>query len=55
MSDTGGAVAHAAILAREYGTSAVMAVQGATEVLQPGAEVVVDGDQGVVLRLQPGG
>jgi phosphohistidine swiveling domain-containing protein len=54
VSDTGGAASHAAIVAREYGIPAVMAMPGATEVLQQGEEVVVDGDQGVVLRLQPG-
>ncbi len=48
VTETGGAASHAAIVAREYGIPAVMAVRGAVRVLEDGVEVLVDGDRGVV-------
>ena len=47
--DTGGAVSHAAIVAREYGIPAVMGVAGATTRLQDGQRVVVNGTEGRVM------
>jgi pyruvate,water dikinase len=47
--ERGGPLSHAAILARELGVPAVLNVAGATTWLD-GAEVVVDGDAGVVVR-----
>lgn len=51
VTETGGAAAHAAIVAREYGIPAVMGVAGATGRLVDGQEVLVDGGAG---RVVPG-
>ncbi|WFR58555.1 PEP/pyruvate-binding domain-containing protein [Anaerocolumna sp. AGMB13025] len=48
VSDTGGPLSHSAIVAREYDIPAVLGCGNATEVLQDGQEIVVDGDKGVV-------
>ena len=48
VTETGGAASHAAIVAREYGIPAVMAVRGAVRALEDGVEILVDGDRGVV-------
>ncbi|MCP5024799.1 MAG: hypothetical protein GY929_00810 [Actinomycetia bacterium] len=48
--ERGGPLSHAAILARELGLPAVLNVPGATRVLD-GEHLVVDGDQGIVVRL----
>jgi pyruvate,water dikinase len=48
VTETGGAASHAAIVAREYGIPAVMALHGATRILEDGIEIVVDGDRGVI-------
>jgi pyruvate,water dikinase len=47
--DSGGAVSHAAIVAREYGIPAVMATVDGTRTLTDGTVVRVDGRAGVVL------
>ncbi|HEU0115487.1 MAG TPA: PEP-utilizing enzyme [Thermomicrobiales bacterium] len=47
--DTGGAVSHAAIVAREYGIPAVMGTGDATRRLRDGQRARVDGNRGVVL------
>jgi pyruvate,water dikinase len=52
VTETGGAASHAAIVAREYGIPAVMAVHGATRILQDGIEILVDGDRGIVRRIR---
>lgn len=49
VTETGGAGAHAAIVAREYGIPAVMGVPGATRLIRDGQEVLVDGGTGRVL------
>jgi pyruvate,water dikinase len=53
VAETGGAASHAAIVAREYGIPAVMAVAGITRALEDGQEVLVDGDRGIVRRIAP--
>jgi phosphoenolpyruvate synthase/pyruvate phosphate dikinase len=50
VTETGGPASHAAIVAREYRIPAVMAVQGATLILEDGAEILVDGDRGIVRK-----
>ncbi|KYF69727.1 pyruvate kinase [Sorangium cellulosum] len=54
VTDTGGAVSHAAIVAREYGIPAVLGAAGATERIADGQEIVVDGAEGRVLLLGQG-
>jgi phosphohistidine swiveling domain-containing protein len=48
VTETGNVSSHAAIVAREYGIPAVMAVPGATRALKDGQEILVDGSRGVV-------
>ena len=48
VTETGGAASHAAIVAREYGIPAVMAVAGATRLFVDGTELLVDGSRGLV-------
>lgn len=54
ISDTGGPLSHAAIVAREYGIPAVLGTQGATALLKDGDRVTVDGNSGVVSRVTAG-
>ena len=51
ITDTGGMLSHAAIVAREYGVPAVMGCAGATAALEDGWVVEVDGDRGEVRRV----
>jgi phosphohistidine swiveling domain-containing protein len=48
VTEVGGVLSHAAVIAREYGVPAVLSVRGATQVVRDGAEVEVDGDAGEV-------
>ncbi len=48
VTDTGGALSHAAIIAREYGIPATLATGNATETLVDGSTVTVDGTAGTV-------
>lgn len=57
VTELGGPMSHAAVVAREFGFPCVVDVQGATRYLQPGALVEVDGGTGEihVLELACGG
>jgi pyruvate,water dikinase len=48
VTDTGGVLAHGAIVAREYGIPAVMGTKIATRMIQDGQRIAVDGDAGEV-------
>jgi pyruvate,water dikinase len=48
VSDIGGMMSHAAIIAREYGMPAVVGTGHATKLIKTGDRVRVDGDSGVV-------
>ena len=48
VADTGSALSHAAIVAREYNIPAVLGVGFATAKLKDGDRVQVDGDKGTV-------
>ena len=48
VTDAGGVLSHAAIVAREYNIPAVLGTGNATSVIQDGQTVEVDGDSGVV-------
>jgi pyruvate, water dikinase len=48
VSDIGGAMSHAAIVAREYGMPAVVGTGDATKRIRTGDRIRVDGDQGTV-------
>ncbi len=51
VSDIGGTMSHAAIVAREYGMPAVVGTGQATRRITTGDRVRVDGDQGIVTLL----
>jgi len=56
VAETGGQLSHAAIVAREYGLPAVVAVKGATRLIRDGQQLFVDGNRGrVYLVSQPVG
>jgi len=48
VTDTGGALSHCAIVAREYGIPAVVGTGVATATIRDGQEIEVDGDAGLV-------
>ena len=49
VADTGGPLSHAAIVAREYGIPAVLGVHNATQQIQDGQPLLVDGSKGEVV------
>lgn len=49
VTDTGGVLAHGAIVAREYAIPAVMGTKIGTRVIQDGQRITVNGDSGTVL------
>jgi pyruvate,water dikinase len=51
VTELGGPLSHAAIVAREYGIPAVVNVPGATIAIKNGDRLRVDGDRGLVERL----
>jgi pyruvate,water dikinase len=50
VTDHGGILSHPAIVAREMGIPGVVGTQKATLILKDNLEVIVDGDNGYVLR-----
>jgi len=52
VTDIGSSVSHGAVVAREYGLPCVVNTIGATRTLRTGDRVRVDGDRGVVTRLE---
>jgi pyruvate,water dikinase len=50
VTDGGGVLAHAAVIAREYGIPAVLATGDGTRQLTDGEVVTVDGTRGLVER-----
>ena len=51
ITDTGGSLSHAAVVAREYGLPAVVGTQTATRRIVNGQVIEVDGRQGIVRLL----
>jgi phosphohistidine swiveling domain-containing protein len=49
ITETGGILSHAAIIAREQGVPAVLSVQGATSRMRDDVRVVLDGNRGEVI------
>jgi pyruvate,water dikinase len=54
VTDVGGILSHAAVVAREYGIPAVLGAEGATVRVRDGQVVEVDGDRGLVRLLAEG-
>ena len=52
VMETGGVMAHGAIVAREYGIPGVVGTRDATQRIPDGTRVLVDGDTGRVTVLQ---
>ncbi|OBC02531.1 sugar epimerase family protein [Mycobacterium sp. 852002-40037_SCH5390672] len=52
VTELGGPMSHAAVVAREFGFPCVVDVQGATQALPPGALVEVDGSTGEIRVLE---
>ncbi len=52
VTELGGPLSHASIVAREYGIPAVVNVAGATLAIRTGDRLRVDGDRGVVERVE---
>ena len=52
VTELGGPLSHAALVAREYGVPAVVNVLGATTAIRTGDHLRVDGDRGIVERLR---
>jgi pyruvate,water dikinase len=52
ITDSGGALSHAAIISREYGIPGVVGTRDATERIADGTRVRVDGDEGTVTVLE---
>jgi pyruvate,water dikinase len=48
VTDAGGVMCHAAIVAREYRLPAVLGTGSATKLIAPGDLIRVDGDRGIV-------
>jgi rifampicin phosphotransferase len=48
VMEMGGPMSHGAIVAREYGIPAVVGVPDATERLETGQRITVDGSEGIV-------
>jgi rifampicin phosphotransferase len=55
VTEQGGPLSHASIIAREYGVPAVVNVRGAMTAIRTGDRLRVDGDQGTVERLGAAG
>ncbi|MEJ7732363.1 MAG: PEP-utilizing enzyme [Polyangiaceae bacterium] len=51
VTELGGPLSHAAVVAREYGIPAVVDVPGATTAIRTGDRLRVDGDRGIVERI----
>jgi phosphohistidine swiveling domain-containing protein len=49
--EVGGLLSHGSIVAREYGLPAVVGVAGATQVIETGERLLLDGNAGVVVKL----
>ncbi len=52
VTEVGGQLSHASVVAREYGLPAVAGVAGAMKQIQDGQEVIVDGLSGTVTRVK---
>ncbi|XP_037088269.1 putative phosphoenolpyruvate synthase [Pollicipes pollicipes] len=53
VTELGGLISHGAVVAREYGLPCVVGATGATDLIQSGDIVILDGTLGTITRLQP--
>jgi pyruvate,water dikinase len=52
ITETGGVLSHGAVIAREYGFPAILAVTDATKKLRDGMRIRMDGDNGTIQILE---
>lgn len=52
VTELGGLMSHGAVVAREYGLPCVVGLLGATKVFRSGDTVLLDGAQGVLIRVE---
>ncbi len=52
VTETGGMLSHAAVICREYGIPAVLAVKNATKIIQDGDLITIDGNNGALLIVE---
>ncbi|MBV9948961.1 MAG: hypothetical protein JOZ69_19080, partial [Myxococcales bacterium] len=52
VTELGGPLSHAAVVAREFGVPSVVNVSGATRAIRTGDALRVDGDRGMVERVR---
>ena len=50
ITEIGGVLSHASIIARELGVPAIVNIENATSFLMTGEEVVLDANSGIVFR-----
>lgn len=51
ITEIGGLISHGAVVAREYGLPSVIGIENATNILKDGEEILLDADNGAVIRL----
>lgn len=51
ITETGGLLSHAALIAREYGIPAILGVAGATDKIRSGMKIQLDGNSGRIILL----
>lgn len=51
ITEVGGLISHGAVVAREYGLPSVIGIPNVTKILEDGEEILLDADNGVIVRL----
>lgn len=51
VTEIGGLISHGAVVAREYGLPSVIGIENATTILKHGEEILLDADNGAIVRL----
>lgn len=51
ITEVGGLISHGAVVAREYGLPSVIGIPDVTRILQDGEEIILDADNGAIIRL----
>lgn len=49
VTETGGILSHAAVICREYGMPAILAVKKATSIIKDGETITIDGNNGTIM------
>lgn len=54
ITEVGGLISHGAVVAREYGLPSVIGIEHVTSILEDGEEILLDADNGTIVRLSKG-